>query len=132
MVSKLSPGRKDDLESLIYILCFLHSGKLPIINWINMNWDQININQFIEWVLVTRKENMQKEKDETRILLPKPLRSAFEYILSLDFKDKPDYCLLRLWLSTNAEDDIKAVDVTQHLKKKLKSRDNNASPNRDQ
>lgn len=70
MVSKLSPGRKDDLESLIYILCFLHSGKLPIISWINKNQNNININSFIEYVLVARKANIQKEKEETRSLLP--------------------------------------------------------------
>lgn len=35
MVNLLTTGRKDDLESMMYILCFLNSGTLPIIEFIN-------------------------------------------------------------------------------------------------
>jgi hypothetical protein len=33
-------SRKDDLESLIYILCYLLSGTLPVIDFINENIDK--------------------------------------------------------------------------------------------
>jgi serine/threonine protein kinase len=35
MVNLKTTGRKDDLESLMYILCFLMKGTLPIIEYIN-------------------------------------------------------------------------------------------------
>lgn len=39
MVSLLTTSRKDDLESLFYIMCFLYQGSLPIIDFINNNID---------------------------------------------------------------------------------------------
>lgn len=35
MVNLLTTSRKDDLESMMYILCFLNSGNLPILEFIN-------------------------------------------------------------------------------------------------
>ena len=36
----LSSSRKDDIESLIYILCFLYKGILPVTEFINNNIDK--------------------------------------------------------------------------------------------
>ena len=35
MVNLLTTSRKDDLESLMYIFCYLYTGILPIIEFIN-------------------------------------------------------------------------------------------------
>ena len=37
MINLKTTSRKDDLESLLYIMCFLNSGTLPIIEFINKN-----------------------------------------------------------------------------------------------
>ena len=53
-----STSRKDDIESLIYILCFLYTGILPVIEFINSNIDHFKMSDFINEVLVYRKNNM--------------------------------------------------------------------------
>lgn len=44
MVKLLSTSRKDDIESFIYILCYLYKGLLPIIEFINENIDNFNMS----------------------------------------------------------------------------------------
>jgi hypothetical protein len=44
MVNLLTTSRKDDLESLMYILCYLYTGILPIIEFINQNIDNFNMS----------------------------------------------------------------------------------------
>ena len=43
MINLMSSGRKDDLESFFYILCFLYKGKLPVTEFINENVDKFNL-----------------------------------------------------------------------------------------
>jgi casein kinase I family protein HRR25 len=40
MMNLRSPGRKDDLESLIYVICFLHSGSIPAMDEVKRDDDQ--------------------------------------------------------------------------------------------
>lgn len=47
MVNLKTTGRKDDLESLIYILCFLQRGTLPIIDYINNNIENFQMSRFL-------------------------------------------------------------------------------------
>ena len=37
MIELMSIGWKDDIESLMYILCYLYTGVLPIIEFIKTN-----------------------------------------------------------------------------------------------
>ena len=43
MIQMKTPGRKDDLESLIYILCFMRDGMVPTIEFVNMHIDNIQM-----------------------------------------------------------------------------------------
>lgn len=44
MVKNKSIGRKDDIESLLYILFYLKSGTLPVVNYIDESIDKIRMN----------------------------------------------------------------------------------------
>ena len=55
MVNLLTTGRKDDLESMMYILCFLHSGILPIIEFINSNVEKFEMSKFMQEILNFRR-----------------------------------------------------------------------------
>ena len=77
MVNLNTTGRKDDLESLMYILCYLYTGILPIIEFINSNIDHFNMSQFLNEALKYRVENMEKCHARVKELLPENLVPAF-------------------------------------------------------
>lgn len=52
-------SRKDDLESLIYILCYLLTGTLPVIHFINENIDKFEMDQFLNKILDYRVQNQK-------------------------------------------------------------------------
>jgi serine/threonine protein kinase len=78
-------SRRDDLESLFYILCYLYFGVLE--------WSKTNIF-----------ENYEKNNEQIRILktqmfqnkeVPTIFKTMLEYIRSLAFEEKPNYEFLR-------------------------------------
>ena len=54
MVQLKSTSRKDDLESLMYILTYLYAGTLPIIEFINDNIENFIMSKFLSEVLKYR------------------------------------------------------------------------------
>ena len=76
-------GRRDDLESLAYVLIYLLRGSLP---WQGLKHRRRN--RVVE----------SKQKTSTRDLclgLPMEFRTFLDYSRSLSFHDKPDYGYLR-------------------------------------
>jgi len=63
MVELRSTSRKDDLECLMYILCFLHTGKLPISEHMNEALDNIQLTDFIKEMLKNRVANQAKTRE---------------------------------------------------------------------
>ena len=114
MVELMTTSRKDDLESLMYILCYLYSGKLPIIEFINKNIDKFHMSEFLKEVLKYRKEKKQECHARILELLPDSIARAFNYIIQLDHKKKPDYNLIK-WYMVFDENDTK-----RFMKSKLK------------
>jgi hypothetical protein len=57
MIHLKTTSRKDDLESLIYIMCYLYCGTLPIIEYINKNIDKFLMSKFLDDILKYRIEN---------------------------------------------------------------------------
>jgi len=69
MVELMSSGRKDDLESLMYILCFLNTGTLPIIDYINDNIAKFHMSILLKKVLKYRKEHKEHCKLKMKKLM---------------------------------------------------------------
>ena len=105
MVALTSTGRKDDIESFLYVICFLHHGVLPVVKFINDNIDVFNMNQFLDKILEFRVQNKELCHQKIKETLPKQLVPAFTYILSLNHSDKPNYNLIKLWMATDEEDE---------------------------
>lgn len=105
MVSLLSTGRKDDLESLFYILCFLYRGTLPVIKYINTHFEEFEINNFLDQVIKYRRDKMKENQEQVKEQLPGSLKIAFSYITSLKYKDKPDYNLIKLYLAQDRDEE---------------------------
>ena len=101
MVNLMTTSRKDDLESLMYILCYLYRGILPIIEYINNNIDNFHMSRFLSKVLAYRSEHKAECHEKIKELLPESMKSAFQYIVMLKHEDKPDYNLIKLWLAFN-------------------------------
>lgn len=80
-------SRRDDLESLGYILLYFLRGSLP--------WQGFRAN--------TKKQKYEKIHEQKRMIsiddlcsgLPREFSSYFNYVRSLKFPDKPDYAGLR-------------------------------------
>ncbi|KAI0244951.1 kinase-like domain-containing protein [Lactifluus subvellereus] len=77
-------SRRDDLESLAYVLIYLLRGSLP---WINMG--------SMDVVLQLKQ---QTTPDELCSGLPTCFKSILEYSRALPFTTKPDYALLHLYI----------------------------------
>jgi hypothetical protein len=56
-------------------------------------------------VLTYRRENNKECYNKIKDMLPGSLRTAFSYITMLEHKDKPDYNLVKLYLSFDLEDE---------------------------
>lgn len=85
MLEDQSP--RDDMESLGYLLLYLHRGSLP--------WEQIKARTEAEMLELIRE---MKETISTEDLchgLPKEFVAYFDHVRSLQFGEKPRYSYLR-------------------------------------
>ena len=99
MVKNKSIGRKDDIESLLYILFYLKTGTLPVVNYIDESIDKIRMNQFLDHVLLYRESNLSTYNDQVKTMCNCSFTSALEYISHLGYLDKPDYGLIRFLIA---------------------------------
>lgn len=106
----MTTSRKDDLESLMYIMCYLLTGTLPVIEFINENIDKFDMDQFLNNILDYRVKNKQHCHDEIVKLLYGSMKSAFQYIISLKHEEKPNYELIKLYMAFDEEYEIKALE----------------------
>lgn len=67
------PSRRDDVESILYILLYLQNNKLP---WSNLDKDKVKI---------------YKENIENNDLIENKLKNLIKYIRNLSFVETPDY-----------------------------------------
>ena len=87
----LTQSRRDDLESLVYVIVYLVKGRLP---WqgIAVHPGQVHHDEVLKLKQETTAETLCKG-------LPQPLIKFIRHIRSLGFKDKPDYLYLRSLLA---------------------------------
>jgi serine/threonine protein kinase len=83
----LTPSRRDDLESLVYVIVYLAKGRLP---WqgIIVQPGQIHEDVVLRVKRATTVKTLCKG-------LPQPFVEFVEQIRCLGFRDKPDYKCLR-------------------------------------
>jgi casein kinase I family protein HRR25 len=73
----MEQSRRDDLESLGYMLVCFFMGKLP--------WHELNKNNLI----LEMKEKMTHSKNISSVFL-----DYFTYVKNLEFEERPDYLFL--------------------------------------
>ena len=96
-------SRRDDLESLCYILLFIMKGNLP--------WDNVFGHNENEDILLIYKIKKYMKPELLFLNLPKEIIDFFKYCKNLDFEQKPDYAYLRSLLldilkSKNEKNDL--------------------------
>ena len=96
-------SRRDDLESLCYILLFLMKGNLP--------WDNVFGYNENEDILLIYKIKKYMKPELLFLNLPKEIIEFFKYCKNLDFEQKPNYAYLRSLLldilkSKNEKNDL--------------------------
>jgi casein kinase I family protein HRR25 len=80
-------SRRDDLESLIYILIYLSKGELP--------WMGIKANDKRKKYELIAMKKLNITSNELFKNLPKQYLTIYNYIHSLKFNEKPDYIYIR-------------------------------------
>jgi serine/threonine protein kinase len=82
-------SRKDDLESLCYMLICLYKGDLP---WCNIDNKNKKISKTEKYKLIKElKENTKEEELVKSALLPKEYYKMLYYVKNLEYDQKPSY-----------------------------------------
>ena len=82
----LETSRKDDFESLIYMMIYFVKGWLP--------WEKVDKSN--KELILQKKQNISIERLAEN--LPKELKTFFKYIKKLEYEDRPDYDYMRVML----------------------------------
>lgn len=80
-------SRRDDLESLMYILIYLSKGQLP--------WMGIKASDKRKKYELIAMKKMNATSNELFKNLPQQYKTVYNYIRSLNFNEKPDYTYIR-------------------------------------
>jgi serine/threonine protein kinase len=82
----LEQCRRDDLESLGYVLVYLAQGTLP--------WQGIRAAKKVKYQRIMEKKRTTTPEELCRDL-PSQFVTYFKYVRELDFEERPDYSYLR-------------------------------------
>ena len=108
--NNIAYSRRDDLESLFYVMLYLYLGKLP--------WQGLNISNKQE-----QKKAICKIKEKIKMLeiwnnIPNEYRIFYTNIKGLKFDEKPNYKILKSLINLNFKDqNIKNDNKYDWLKK---------------
>jgi len=80
-------SRRDDLESLGFVLMYFNRGRLP--------WQGIKANTKKEKYNKIAKKKLSTSEDRLCKYSPSEFRIYFKYCRALSFKDEPDYAYLK-------------------------------------
>mmetsp|Transcript_19977 Transcript_19977/g.35607 ORF Transcript_19977/g.35607 Transcript_19977/m.35607 type:complete len:433 (-) Transcript_19977:8-1306(-) len=80
-------SRRDDVESLFYIMLFMLHGKLP--------WRSVHATDTAEYSAAIRSLKTGTEMKMVLQTLPQPLHKFFFHARGLGFETKPNYSMLR-------------------------------------
>ena len=86
-------SRRDDLESLMYMLAYLGQGQLP---WLGLMKD----NCLSVQTSMVKEQKMRLKGEELCKDLPRPFAMLFNYARGLEFEQKPDYGYMRRGLKS--------------------------------
>lgn len=85
--NNVEQGRKDDLESIAYILIYLYKGKLP--------WQGIKHKDKKERYMQIGEKKAAMTEEELCEGMPREFCVFLKYVRSMDFDEKPHYSALR-------------------------------------
>ncbi len=117
----IEQSRRDDIESIGYVLAYFYLGRLP---WQSkMDKGKPPVNKIMEKKLITPPEILCKK-------MPFEFQYYFHYCRNLKFEDRPDYSMLKsvfakLLFSKIKMGSIFVYDWFDDKKKKNKSEDDN-------
>lgn len=83
VMNKIAPSRRDDIESIIYILIYFYSGTLPWVS--NKHINELEIKKTKEFIVL---EPLCKN-------YPCEFINCLRYVKSLEYDQEPDYEMLR-------------------------------------
>lgn len=85
--NRLQPSRRDDMESLVYVLVHLYNGHLP---W--MNCQDSSMESLFRTVGLMKKQLFPAELCSR---MPLEISEYLQYCRNMKYNEKPDYCFLQ-------------------------------------
>lgn len=117
VLRKQYPSRRDDLESLIYVILHLYYGKLP---W-HDGVQNLRGNDRLSFVINMKLTIGIKDYGEN---IPKSILKIFSHIRSLEFNQTPDYDKLKFFIIKDLEQigctpntDFEWINITSPLRR---------------
>ena len=108
----IEQGRRDDLESLFYVLCYLLRGNLP--------WQQVRHSYGRDKIHVVGQIKLNTSVESLCKSAPAEFGLIFEYIKRLKFEEKPEYEYIRGLLQQVHRVDAAASQVA-HPRRRIQS-----------
>ena len=93
----IEPSRRDDLESMGYVLVYLAKGRLP--------WQGMAKRKRGSSIDEIKDKKMSTTTDELCIGLPSCFKELINYAKSLSFQEEPDYNAMRRMIVNSAKKD---------------------------
>ena len=110
-LSGIELSRRDDFESLAYVLIYLINGSLP--------WENIKIKNKEEKIKEILEMKNQIKTEDLCSGLPDEIKLFASYIKNLKFEEEPDYNYLKNLLKVviNSKDSEKQFYFNSYIKK---------------
>jgi len=111
-LSGIDLSRKDDLESLSYVLIYIINGSLP--------WENMKIKNKEEKIKEILEMKNQIKAEDLCSGLPEEIKLFVSYINNLKFEEEPDYNYLKNLLKVviNSKDSDKQFYFNSYIKNK--------------
>lgn len=101
----LEQGRRDDLESIGYIMIYLIKGSLP--------WQGLNIKPGEDHYTKIYQKKMEVKTTELCSGLPKHFSDYIEYVRKLKYEETPNYEMLINLFKNFLKEEYKTVDIVR-------------------
>ena len=115
MIQHQHTSQKDDVESLVYLLCYLQQGTLPVLEHVTQAINDFELQRFFNSIMEYRLINHKHYPGEVKALLEGSYSSVLEHALQLEYMQQPDYTLIKFLVCSTPEDEASMLAFKEDM-----------------